>query len=113
MSAIQIFEDIAPEFAGLDSSLIIRIESLASSQLKQSVFGDLYDYAVALLMAHIFTIRNRSGSSGQVSAVKEGQLGINYAGSQDMTQWEVTSYGAELKALIKRTVLGASTARSR
>jgi hypothetical protein len=112
LSALQILEDIAPEFSGLDQDLLARIESLSASQLKESVFGDLYNYAVALLMAHTLTLRDRQGASGMVTSAREGQLQRSYGGFQNPTQWQSTSYGAELQSLIKRLVVGVTTARS-
>ena len=111
MAVAQLIDDIAPELSATESERKNRIITVAQGQLSPSVFGPQYDYAVALLAAHMLTVANRRGSSGAVNSVSEGSLSMGFGRVNPMgkSQWETTAYGAELRALIKRTVISART----
>lgn len=111
MSASSILSAIAPQFDSNDK----RSEHLQLAALRTSecVFGDKYDYAVALRAAHTLALSTRAkstgGGAGSVSSVKEGDLSISLSGvtggvnSADLSQ---TSYGVELDGLIKSNIPG-------
>lgn len=110
----QILDDIAPELAATEAELKTRIINYASMQLSSRKLGDKYDYCVALLAAHILTLKDRQGKGGTISNAGEGSLSLGFAvlGSQK-SAWSATSYGVELSSLIRRTILAVGTSYGR
>lgn len=108
MAVIDILADIAPEFADEDEAVKLRFISYAELNYAQSVLGDLYEMVIALMTAHLLTMRDRQGKGGFVNAAKEGQLGLNFSSSKTDGLF-ATGYGQELDALLKRKILAART----
>lgn len=107
--SLVVLADIAPEFESLDTDLKTRILTLAQAQLSASVFGDLYDYAVALLTAHMLTIRTRQGKGGAVTNASEGALSLGFSSEASKLGWDTTSYGQELTRLVRSRTIGVLT----
>lgn len=102
--AATLFATIAPDLSGSDVSGAIDV---AEMQIADGLCGDKRPLLVAYLAAHIITLSKRGGASGGVSALREGQLSINYGGSGDGLH--ATSYGAEYDRLSKGCTFAART----
>jgi hypothetical protein len=110
MSIAQILNDVAPEFIDIDSGLKNRIIEYASAQLSESKMGKHYELSVAYLAAHMLTLRDRQGKGGAVSSASEGQLSLAFQiTAASPNQWNQTSYGAELRGLIRRSAFTPRT----
>jgi hypothetical protein len=101
LTASMIFDLIAPVYAS-DPGKASYLE-LATLRTSSCVFGANYQTAIALRAAHMMQMRDRGGNAGPVSSVREGDLAIYYGSifetwKSDLNQ---TSYGMELKGLIK------------
>ena len=82
---------------------------LAQAQLASDVFGDLYNYAVALKSLHDWTIDTyrQEGESGLITDRTEGRLTLRYLhnmNKESKTDLQMTSYGQRLHSLIRRCV---------
>lgn len=104
---------VAPEHSGVESSRLTRMVTLSKLHTSQKYFGDLYSYAVALRTAHMLTVSDREGSSGNLQGKREGDLSVNFgiSGSLD-TRLDVTSYGSMLMDLIRTRSITAGTSRA-
>lgn len=110
MSILQILNDIALEFIEIDSGLKARIIDYASLQLSEDRMGKFYELAVANLAAHMLTMRDRQGKGGAVSSASEGRLSLAFQiTAAKSNNWDSTSYGQELRSLIRRSVLTPRT----
>lgn len=109
MTIEQYFDVICPELAS-DTNKSSYI-SIAQLTISSTVFGDNYNYAVALKAAHIGSLATRnSGNSGTVTSVKEGDLSISYGSgssgnNSDLSQ---TKYGLMLKSLYQSIQMAVS-----
>lgn len=86
---------------------------MASKKVGASFFGDSYDYALALMASHLFTINKTrpDGTGGLVTQKSEGRTSISYWNSinkGDSSNLSATTYGQELKALISSIGAGIS-----
>jgi hypothetical protein len=82
---------------------------LAGDRISSCYFGRNKNLAIALQACHDYTMDQRGGDAGTVSAKREGDLSVSYsvsgsAGGDDLSQ---TSYGMALKRLIKQSNGGA------
>lgn len=75
-------------------------------------FGDKYNYAVALRVAHILTVKNTPDTeSGKVSSKREGDLSISYESTNKNTDnLEFTKYGRELLGLVNGAIMAIDIA---
>jgi len=109
-TASEILDAIAPELSSAANKQTHL--DLADSQTG-SVFGEQYEYAVALLAAHTLTLAQRGdsvgGSAGAVSSQKEGQLSVSFGGTVESGALGATSYGTELQRLRRQYIIGART----
>lgn len=98
-----------------DSRLDTKI-SIAQSLIDSGVFGDKYDYAVALQVLHWNAIDSRAGGSntggiaGSIQSLKEGDLSIGFgntgsASSVDGNDLNQTAFGRELLALKQACIM--------
>lgn len=87
------FEVIAPSFK--DDGRFDVVLEMADAQVDKDYFEELWEQALAYLMAHIMEMSNRSGeASGSVSSRKEGDISVSYnASSSDEGVLGLTSYG--------------------
>jgi len=97
---------IAPELSGVDATAAIAI---AEMQIAASLCGDKRPLLVAYLAAHILTVAGRSGSSGAVTSLKEGNLAITYGATDAMGGLGATSYGVEYDRISRACVWSART----
>lgn len=110
MSALQILQDIAPEFVDENIDRLGRFIEYAKNETNDTAFGTRYDMAVALLAAHKLTIAGRDGMGGAISAIKEGEIMTEFVTSPDDKNLDTTAYGIELNALRKKCIVGAVNA---
>jgi hypothetical protein len=75
--------------------------ALATSKLDETVYGDCYQEAIALLTLHMFAIQDRNGSGGPLTSEREGGLARSYAASASSSDWASTSWGLELLTLTR------------
>ena len=80
--------------------------ALSECQTNRCWYGCKSDYAVALRVAHLYTLNKGrpTGDAGSVASKKEGDLSIGYAagsgkGINDLDQ---THYGKQLQGLAKQ-----------
>lgn len=105
MTTDQILEVIC--LALYNSSSKAVFVGLAQNELSQSLFGNSYPEAVALLAAHKFTLSGRSqGASGSVTSLREAGLGIGFSNSGVSGKYSSTSYGQQLQQLIDNRIAG-------
>lgn len=94
---------IAPTFAVVPDAQSAALISIASVQVAPAVWGDLTDYAIALLVLHTWTI-GKNGGGGAVTSEQMGDLRISYAvPGKELDQ---TGYGAEYRRLGRTRLTG-------
>ena len=98
-----IFDMYAPQYTD-DSRKTLAI-TLAKDEIKQCVFGDNYNKAVALLAAHELTVADRGGDPGAIAAKREGQLSISYFTASGSGPLSFTSYGQQLQRLRDQCII--------
>lgn len=114
LTVIQIFDAIAPGFAA-NPAKPTYIE-LAEDRTSACAFGTRRNHAVALRAAHAMTIDlggDQSGSGGQITGKKEGNLSLTFAApsaNDSDDDLSMTKYGKQLKGLIKGNITVASIA---
>lgn len=92
--------NIAPEYAGFTNTERFNIlKGVAEKRISSSYFGDTTDYATALLIAHMLKTTERSASAANVTKEQVGEVSIAY--NTNMSNLASTSYGAELKTLMR------------
>jgi hypothetical protein len=96
-----------PTFATISDVDKNTIISIAQLQVDETIFEDKYDYAVALLSAHILSMSRgfRDGSSGAVSSKKEGELSVNFGTNGGGSLLISTSYGQLFQELNDRCIV--------
>ena len=117
MDPITILTAIAPQFAPL-TNLAVHQE-LAAAQTDLTYFGQNYNLAVALRMAHELTLQatatsGRGGAGGAITSEREGDLARSYAppaGYNATSALGQTSYGLRLLGLIRTSNLGVTNRR--
>lgn len=82
------------------SERVLSLVELAGYQTNSSAFGDHYNHAIALLTLHWLSMSDSSRmetGGGAVTALKEGQLSINYGTgfASKETALASTTYGQE------------------
>ena len=82
---------------------------IAKSMTSSGVFGDKYNYAVALRVAHMYTLNKRNGAGGIITHKQEGRVSQSFGGVDKMTSdLQSTSYGQQLLQLIKTAGVGGT-----
>lgn len=107
---------VAPEFAdkvGTPEYDLFQTEALC--EVSESKFGCRYDRAVALIMAHLMAMADRSkngggnSNTGQVKRTKVGQLEREFdtgsgSGENSNGSYDLTTYGKEYLRLRKQII---------
>lgn len=109
MTAAEYVSLMAPQYSSLDR--LGGLVTLAKNTMDSGIFGDKYEYAVALMVLHWLTIETMCGGdntnsggvsiSGAVTGYKEGDVQISYTAPTSIRREDLnaTTYGRELKAL--------------
>jgi len=71
----------------------------------ESVYGDQYNLAVALLVLHWLAKEDSGGAAGPITSEKEGDLSRAYSVSASPDDLDSTGWGKELKALRRRKLV--------
>jgi hypothetical protein len=110
MSVSEYISALAPAYAS-DSRIGI-FTNLATKMTSRDRFGDNYEYAVALRVAHMIA-RNPStqpGAPGAVTSASEGGVSQSYSVPKYLQEKYgdlcTTAYGAQLAQLIEGNVVG-------
>lgn len=93
-----------PEFSDVDDARITALNDTAKLYMNEDCFGDAAQYALALMIAHILKLSEQAGS-GPVTSEKVGDLARSY-GKLNISNWALTSYGAEFEILAKMKCRG-------
>lgn len=103
--------NLVPEMSAIAStSAQDALLTFASLQVDPCAWGDLADYGVIYLAAHLAKIGLLRGG-GAVTEQQVGQMSKSYATVQGITgSLGLTSYGAEFEDLARRASLGAFVA---
>jgi hypothetical protein len=121
----QIIDIITPQFS-TDASFTNTI-TIATQRTSEEVFGENYNYAIALRTSHMLTLRdmNKNGVSsgigagaGAITSMSEGNTSISFGSLMNMTgttgnksgDLGLTRYGIELLGLIAGNICGFSVA---
>ena len=110
---VELFRLLAPDLADAKEDMIIAMRNLCEPMLNKERFGDLYDQALAYLVAHRLAYinviaENGAGSSaapaGSLVSEKEGDLARSYSSSGVGTgsyidNLDKTAYGMEFKRI--------------
>lgn len=105
----EILVALAPELATTDPTRLALVIDLAETRTGQ-VYGAARPQAVALLVAHMLTLGNRStGTAGAVTSETVGPLSISYGGSGSDGDLGQTAYGVQLLALRSEYVFAPMT----
>lgn len=104
---VQIFREMFPEFnanAYPDNGILVQM-NIAIKLVNKCAFGDMYNYAVCLVTAHLLILRQSSISSNGMatgdgpqtaSSKSVGEVSISYnapAGYNAENSFSATSYG--------------------
>ena len=107
---VELFRLLAPDLADAKEDMIIAMRNLCEPMLNKERFGDLYDQALAYLVAHRLAYinviaENGAGSSaataGSLVSEKEGDLARSYSssGGSYIDNLDKTAYGMEFKRI--------------
>jgi|GEM_PF-5943406 len=107
MVSKEIFKQIFDEFASAKAAKLDYYFEQAQRQVDETAFGESYEHAVYLRLAHMLTLlsEKEKASSGHVSAERVGDISYSYAfitGEDSLSQ---TQYGIEFIELRKENVV--------
>lgn len=115
----QFFLSLFEEFQKVKRAKINAYISIASGRVPQNVWGAQYQYATALLVAHMLSTSGRQGggsAGGAVTAEAVGDLSRSFATLFDVNRGDAllltTRYGADFVQLRKETVIGCMSTRN-
>jgi hypothetical protein len=114
----QYFLTLFEEFSKVPKAKLDAYISLASLRVSQSVWGGVYQYATALLVAHMLVTSGRQGggsAGGAVTAEQVGDLSRSFATMFDTNRGDAllcgTRYGIDFVQLRKETIITGMTTR--
>jgi Protein of unknown function (DUF4054) len=115
----QFFLSLFEEFRKVPRAQVNAYITIATGRVPQSVWGTQYQYATALLVAHMLSTRGRQGggsAGGAVTAEAVGELSRSFATMFDVNRGDAllltTRYGADFVQLRKETVIGVMSTRN-
>lgn len=103
----QLVKDIAPELTDESDVRIDLFIDICKLRNDAGVWGDKYDYAVALDACHELTMANRRGSGGPVTSERVGDLAVGYGSFQAgklQSPYDMTAYG-QMYINLRKTLL--------
>jgi len=110
-TVLEIVQALNPEI--VSGSQFTVIQAIAEIRVSESVFGTKYNYAIAYMILHIYTMIGRSGSGGKAVWLKEGALEIRFAAKMSDDELKQTSWGAAFLALARQCTGGSMSTRMR
>ena len=107
-------ETMSPQLITMDTkATYVSIASLATDA---TFFGDNYNYAIALRMAHLFELDSRGdNNAGFITSKTEGRVSVSYWNSpnqKSQSDLHTTRFGKTLLGLIHRIGVSASTSNT-
>lgn len=98
--------NVAPELSSVSSERMSYFITEASRYINSTKWGAKSDFAHALLTAHLLTISNKNGISGEVIEEKVGDLSRKFSSSgSDVSSLASTSYGKQFLQLRKSLII--------
>jgi len=110
-TVIEIVQALNPEIES--GSQFNILEEIAEVRVSESVFGDKYNYALAYMILHIYTMKDRAGAGGQAVWLKEDALEIRFAATVSDDELKQTSWGRMFLALARQCTGGSMSTRMR
>lgn len=109
---IEIVGVIAPEF--LNDPRLATAILIADAEIAATMCGDKRPLLVAYLAAHLLAIGSRnqkSGTSGDVTSITEGNLSVSYSNvkSNNVNSLGLTGYGMRFREIARGCVLTPMT----
>lgn len=108
-TALDILNDIAPQFSSEDSAKKNRFIAYAQDEVDSDDFenDNVYNKAVAYYAAHLLELSSRDGNSrGDLTSEKEGDLSRSYSSNRRTTEANSTQYLESFNQLISKRVAG-------
>ena len=107
MTTLDIFRDIAPEFASETDDKVLRFIGYAEPKVSLAQFQDNYDLAIAYLAADMLAISKRKSSNiiGGITGLREGDLTKQYSVPTPTDGSFVTTYGQKFAWLCKLHII--------
>ncbi len=105
MTILEVFRDIAPEFADVADDIILRFIEYAKPQVDADKFSTSYDLAVAYVAADMYYTTQRSGGTiGAIASKREGDyLALSYGLPSDLHY--TSTYGQKYIQLCKQYIV--------
>lgn len=112
MTAAQLLE-FAPQLGCLSQDELALLITRAECRVDEDYFGDIYEYALRLMAAHMGTMQTQASGAapGTARRKKAGDLEVEYetsASANVPSQYAGTRYGVELWGLIQELSYKAS-----
>lgn len=121
MDAIAIIRLVAPEFEKVSEEDLSKWVSLCKPLISKKKFGELYNQALALIVAHRMKLSGKYepeetaaiqsiANSGRVASYTEGQVSISFnsaasAGASSDATYELTAYGQQFLELRRSLIV--------
>lgn len=102
--------NVAPEFSGITQERIDIFVGIVESFVCENVFGASAKNAVLFYLLHLLTMSARSGTAGNITAERVGELSRSYGSnpSGENSELAQTSYGMIYLNIRKANVMTAT-----
>ncbi len=111
---LEYFQSLFPEFCKVNQGTVEAYIEIATIRVPKAIWGPVYKYATALLLAHMLTASGKAGlgsGGGAVTSEAVGDLsrgfatvGVPGSGDQELL---TTRYGQDFVALRRETIVSA------
>ena len=103
---VETFRDIFPEFEEVTKRRADYFLAKTMKRVSPNEFGDLYDHAVYLLLAHTLTLTDPENAPyGAITSEKVGDVSYTYGNSMEEGNLSLTKYGQEYVELRKENIV--------
>lgn len=123
---IALFRTLAPDLQDVTDTMVLAMRDIVAPTISVSKFGDLYDQALAYLIAHKLTVQkiiSEQGATateltaGGIVSEKEGDLSRSYGSKQSnvaggscyIDSLQKTVYGQEFLNIRNMRIVSAAT----
>lgn len=123
---LKMFRVLAPDLQSATDDVVLAMRNIVAPTISKSKFGDLYEQALAYLIAHKLTVQNiisEQGAAateltaGGIISEKEGDLSRSYGSKQSnvaggscyMDSLQKTAYGQEFLNIRNMRIVSAAT----